>query len=81
MSILVDVAIQMNVWRVVGVSGMRAHELANRVTPGAGWLLTGLVVLGGLVFNIGNVAGAGLGLNAMLGLEPAIGGAISTRSS
>ncbi|MEV1294219.1 NRAMP family divalent metal transporter [Pseudonocardia sp. NPDC049635] len=76
-SILVDIAIQMNVWRVVGVSGMRAHELANRVAPGAGWLLTALVVVGGLVFNIGNVAGAGLGLNAMLGLDPAIGGALS----
>ncbi|MEU6699951.1 MULTISPECIES: NRAMP family divalent metal transporter [Pseudonocardia] len=76
-SILVDIAIQMNVWRVVGVSGLRAHELANKVAPGAGWLLTALVVVGGLVFNIGNVAGAGLGLNAMLGLEPAIGGALS----
>ncbi|MFP5071823.1 NRAMP family divalent metal transporter [Pseudonocardia nantongensis] len=76
-SILVDVAIQMNVWRVVGVSGMRAHQLANKVAPGAGWLLTALVVIGGLVFNIANVAGAGLGLNALLGLPPAIGGAIS----
>ena len=76
-SILVDVAIQMNVWRVVGVSGMRAHQLANRVAPGAGWVLTVLVVVGGLVFNIANVAGAGLGLNALLGLPPAIGGAIS----
>ncbi|ANY07021.1 NRAMP family divalent metal transporter [Pseudonocardia sp. HH130630-07] len=76
-SILVDVAIQMNVWRVVGVSGMRAHELANRVAPGAGWVLTALVVVGGLVFNIANVAGAGLGLNALFGLDTAIGGAIS----
>ncbi|MEQ3552035.1 NRAMP family divalent metal transporter [Pseudonocardia nematodicida] len=76
-SILVDIAIQMNVWRVVGVSGMRAQQLANKVAPGAGWLLTALVVVGGLVFNIGNVAGAGLGLNAMLGLDPMIGGALS----
>ncbi|MEJ8279601.1 NRAMP family divalent metal transporter [Pseudonocardia spirodelae] len=76
-SILVDVAIQMNVWRVVGVSGMRAHTLANRVAPGAGWLLTALVVVGGLVFNVGNVAGAGLGLDAMLGLSAPVGGAIS----
>lgn len=76
-SILVDVAIQLNVWRVVGVSGMRAHQLANRVAPGAGWLLTVLVVIGGLVFNIANVAGAGLGVNAMLGLDAKIGGALS----
>ncbi|MBP2365284.1 NRAMP family divalent metal transporter [Pseudonocardia parietis] len=76
-SILVDVAIQLNVWRVVGVSGMRAHQLANRVAPGAGWLLTVLVVIGGLVFNIANVAGAGLGVNAMLGLDAKVGGALS----
>ena len=54
-SILVDVAVQMNVWSVVGVSGMRAHELGNAVLPGVGYVLAGLVVLGGLVFNIGNI--------------------------
>nr|WP_232021665.1 MULTISPECIES: NRAMP family divalent metal transporter [Pseudonocardia] len=76
-SILVDIAVQMNVWRVIGVSRLRAHVLANKVAPGAGWVLTVLVVTGGLVFNIGNVAGAGLGLDAMLGLDTAIGGAVS----
>ena len=76
-SIVVDVAVQMNVWRVVGVSGMRAHELANTVVPGSGWLLTILVVAGGLVFNIGNVAGTGLGLDALLGLDPRWGGVFS----
>ncbi|WP_432519312.1 NRAMP family divalent metal transporter [Kineococcus sp. SYSU DK006] len=76
-SILVDIALQLNVWRVIGVSGMRAQELGNRVLPGAGWALTGLVVLGGLVFNVGNVAGAGLGLNAMVGLDPRWGAGLS----
>ncbi|HZG91473.1 MAG TPA: NRAMP family divalent metal transporter [Pseudonocardia sp.] len=76
-SILVDIAVQLNVWRVIGVAGQRAHELGNKVLPGVGWALAGLVVLGGLVFNIGNVAGTGLGLNAMLGLDAKIGGAIS----
>jgi Mn2+/Fe2+ NRAMP family transporter len=76
-SIVVDIAVQMNVWRVIGVSGRRAHELANEVLPGAGWVLVALVVVGGLVFNIGNVAGAGLGLDALLGLDPRLGGALS----
>ncbi|KRF34119.1 NRAMP family divalent metal transporter [Nocardioides sp. Soil805] len=76
-SILVDIAVQLNVWRVVGVSGMRAQELANTVLPGAGYLLAGLVVLGGLVFNIGNIGGTALGTNAMFGLDVKIGGAIS----
>ncbi len=76
-SILIDIAVQMNVWRVIGVSGLRAQELGNRVLPGIGWLLAGLVFLGGVVFNIGNIAGTGLGTNAMLGVDPKIGGAVS----
>ena len=76
-SVLVDIAVQMNVWRVIGVSGMRAQELGNHVLPGAGWALAGLVVIGGLVFNIGNVAGSGLGTQALLDIDPRIGGAVS----
>ncbi|MQA11621.1 MAG: hypothetical protein GEU98_24345 [Pseudonocardiaceae bacterium] len=76
-SVLVDIAVQMNAWRVIGVSGMRAQELANKVLPGAGYALAALVVFGGLVFNIGNIAGTGLGLDALLGIEPRIGGAVS----
>jgi Mn2+/Fe2+ NRAMP family transporter len=77
LSVVVDIAVQLNVWRVIGVSGLRAHELGNRVLPGVGYLLAGLVVVGGVVFNIGNTAGSGLGTNAMFGLDPRIGGALS----
>ena len=76
-SIVVDVALQLNVWRVIGVSGLRASELGNRVLPGAGHVLTFLVVLGGFVFNVGNVAGCGLGIDALLGLPSRWGGALS----
>jgi Mn2+/Fe2+ NRAMP family transporter len=77
LSIIIDIAVQLNVWRVIGISGMRAQELGNRVLPGLGVLMAVLVVFGGLVFNIGNVAGASLGLDALLGLDVKIGGAIS----
>ncbi|GAA1588208.1 divalent metal cation transporter [Actinomadura kijaniata] len=76
-SVLVDIAIQMNVWRVVGVAGRRAQDLANGVLPGSGYALAGLDVFGGLVFNIGNVAGCALGLNALFGLDFKIGGVLS----
>lgn len=76
-SILVDFAVQMNVWRVLGVAGMRANELANTVLPGLGWVLAALVFFGGAVFNIGNISGTGLGTDAMLGLEPRTGAVIS----
>jgi Mn2+/Fe2+ NRAMP family transporter len=77
LSVLVDIALQLNVWRVIGVSGLRAQDLGNRLAPGLGHLLGLIVALGGLVFNVGNVAGAGLGLDALLGLPPKWGGALS----
>src|SRR3954462_5759962 len=39
--------------------------------------MAGFLFVGGLVFNVGNVSGAGLGTDAMLGLDPKIGGALS----
>ncbi|WP_181896975.1 NRAMP family divalent metal transporter [Corynebacterium senegalense] len=77
LSILVDIAIQLNVWRVLGISGLRANELGNEVLPGLGWVMAVLVFAGGIVFNIGNIAGTGLGTNAMFGIDARIGGAVS----
>lgn len=77
LSILLDIAVQLNVWRVIGVSGIRAQDLGNRVLPGLGYVMAALVVFGGLVFNVGNVAGTSLGLDALLGLDAKIGGTVS----
>jgi Mn2+/Fe2+ NRAMP family transporter len=76
-SILIDFALQMNVWRLIIVSGKRAGDLANEAVPFSGHVLATLIVIGGLAFNIGNIAGAGLGLNALLGIEPKVGGLLS----
>ena len=74
-SILIDIIVQMNIWRILGVSGKRAQDVANEVFPGVGYFLAILVAIGGLVFNIGNVGGAAMGLNVMLGI-PLVPGAI-----
>jgi Mn2+/Fe2+ NRAMP family transporter len=76
-SILIDIIVQMNIWRILGVSGKRAQDVANEVFPGLGYFLAFLVALGGLVFNIGNVGGAAMGLNVMLGV-PLVPGAIAS---
>ena len=76
-SIVVDLVAQLNIWRVVAVAGQRAQDVANQVAPGLGWLLAVLVALGGLAFNIGNIGGTGLGLNALLDLDIRIGAAVS----
>ena len=56
MCIIVDVIVQLNIWRVIIVSGKRAQMIANDVFPGLGYFLSLLVAIGGLFFNIGNVA-------------------------
>lgn len=76
LSIVIDFIVQLNVWRIIGLSGKTAGELANAAIPGTGYVLAVLVIFGGLVFNIGNIAGIGLGLNAAIGLDPKIGGLI-----
>ncbi|UNH28430.1 divalent metal cation transporter [Moellerella wisconsensis] len=76
-SIVIDYVVQQNIWRIVTLTKMHASDVANAAIPGSGYLLAILVIFGGLVFNIGNIAGAGLGLNALVGLEPKWGGMIS----
>lgn len=76
-SILVDLGAQLSIWRVVAVTRRRAQDLANAVMPGLGVLLAALICLGGFAFNIGNVAGAGLGLEVMTGISVKAGAAIS----
>ncbi len=76
-SVILDIFAQTNVWRIIAVSEKRGQEIANMVLPGLGYVLAALIVMGGLAFNIGNIAGAGLGLNAMTGISPTTGAAIS----
>ncbi|MCL7987532.1 divalent metal cation transporter [Sphingobacterium sp. lm-10] len=68
-SIVVDIVAQLNIWRIVVVSGTPAQDIANRLLPGLGYGLAAMVALGGMAFNIGNLAGAGLGLQVLFGLD------------
>ncbi|WP_370875928.1 NRAMP family divalent metal transporter [Evansella vedderi] len=72
-SIILDIGAQVNIWRIIAVSKMRGQEIANAVFPGLGYVVAFFIVLGGLAFNIGNVAGGGLGVNALLGFDPRVG--------
>lgn len=68
-SILLDIGAQLNIWRTLTMHEKRAQDLANEFLPGLGYFLALLIVAGGIVFNIGNIAGCGLGLNVLTGLK------------
>ena len=71
--VIMDVIAQTNVWSIIGASGMRGQDIANKILPGLGVFLAILVSIGGLAFNIGNVGGVALGLNALAGIPQKLG--------
>ncbi|REJ78702.1 MAG: divalent metal cation transporter [Acidobacteria bacterium] len=77
LSVVLDIVAQLNIWRVLAVSGKRGQDVANETIFGSGYVLAILIVFGGLAFNIGNIAGAGLGFNVLFGLAPEYGALIS----
>ncbi|KAA2242003.1 divalent metal cation transporter [Chitinophaga agrisoli] len=76
-SVLLDIGAQLNIWRVLTVTEYHAQDLANALAPGLGYMLAALVVLGGLAFNIGNIAGCGLGIQALSGMDTIYGALLS----
>src|SRR5437867_5086210 len=51
-TILIDIGAQLNIWRVLTVSELRAQDLSNKLLPGLGYVLAALIMLVGLAFNI-----------------------------
>ncbi|MCC8127738.1 MAG: divalent metal cation transporter [Clostridiales bacterium] len=76
-SIILAAIAQINIWRVLCVTGYRGQDVANKLLPGLGYFVAFMVALGGLVFNIGNVGGGALGFNVLLGLPNSVGCALA----
>jgi Mn2+/Fe2+ NRAMP family transporter len=76
-SIILDIFVQTNVWRIIAVSEKRGQEIANLVFPGLGYVIAFLVVLGGLAFQHRQFGTAGLGLQVLFGITPQTGAIIS----
>lgn len=77
LSVLLDLGAQLNIWHIVVASGRPAPALAEAMLPGLGKALSVLIVIGGLAFNIGNLAGTGLGFEVLTGLPAAHGALLS----
>lgn len=76
-SFLLDIGAQLNTWRILTISELRAQDLSNKLLPGLGYVIAGLVVMGGFAFNIANIAGCGLGVNVLTGISFQSGAIIS----
>ncbi|WP_090852488.1 NRAMP family divalent metal transporter [Paraliobacillus sp. PM-2] len=76
-SAFLNIGAQVNIWRIISIAKLKGQDIANAVFPGLGYFITSLIILGGIAFNMGNLAGAGLGLNALTGIDANIGSAIT----
>lgn len=76
-SIVIDIGAQLNTWRVICISGKRGNEVANAVVPGLGVAVTGIILFGSWVFNLGNFSGCALGFEALFGLPHFAGASLS----
>jgi len=76
-TIIVDIIVQVNVWRIIVAAGKRGQDIANEVLPGLGYFVSLIIMIGGIAFNIGNIAGTGMGLNTIFGIDVRWGAAIS----
>lgn len=77
LSVVLDAIAQLNIWRIITVADKPAQDIANQLLPGLGYFISFLVFLGGMAFNIGNIAGAGLGLNVLFGVSVGQGAVMS----
>ncbi|MFS0491046.1 NRAMP family divalent metal transporter [Leadbetterella byssophila] len=73
LSLVIDIIAQVSIWQALSYSNSSVQKLAHRIHPVLSWVFCVAIATGGLVFNIGNLAGAGLGLNALLALPTPIG--------
>lgn len=76
-SVVIDIIAQLNIWQILTANNQKASELANQVMPYSGHVLTVLICMGGLAFNIGNISGCGLGLNILFPISVETGSIIS----
>lgn len=76
-SVVIDIIAQLNIWQILTANNKRGSQLANDVLPGSGHVLTVFICIGGLAFNIGNISGAGLGVNILFPVSIETGSIIS----
>lgn len=75
LSVIIDIIAQVTIWKTLTFARTPVQQLADALMQGLGKFLIISIAFGGLVFNTGNLAGTGMGINAMSGL-PVIEGMV-----
>lgn len=78
LSVVIDIIAQVTIWKALTFANSPVQQLAESLAEGLGKFLIIAIAFGGLVFNIGNLAGTGMGMNAMLGIPVIQGTVISS---
>lgn len=78
LTMIVTLFAQLNIWRILVVSGKRGQDVANAAVPGLGYFISLLIFIGGIAFGMGNIAGTGMGLSVLFGMDVRVGAIIST---
>lgn len=76
-SIIIDIIVQSNIWQIIALAKKPAQTIVNEHIQGAGHFMSALIIAGGFVFNMGNIAGCGLGLSLLFPIQPLIASIIS----
>lgn len=74
---LLAIIVQLNTWRLVCASGLYGQEIADKIHPILGYILSMAISFGGIIFTIGNIGGGALGFNTLTGGPSIIGGIIT----
>lgn len=78
LSVIIDIIAQVTIWKALTFARSPVQQLAESLVQGLGKFLIVSIAFGGLVFNIGNLAGTGMGMNAMFGIPVIQGTVISS---
>lgn len=78
LSVIIDIIAQVTIWKTLTFANSPVQLLAASLMPGLGKFLIISIAFGGLVFNVGNLAGTGMGMNAMTGMPLIRGTVISS---
>ena len=80
-TIILDIGAQLNVWRVIGISGKRGQDVANMVLPGLGYFVALLIVMGGEKRGISSALAAACDGNISIPYGRPFMGSLSTASA